>query len=223
MPLLLCAGMCLTTAVAEPARARPATEVVVDSTRQGGDTVALTFDDGPNPADTPRLLEVLRENRVRAVFCLWGDYAEAHPDIVRAIAREGHTLCNHTMHHDDMATWSPDRIRADLERTSAAIRHAVPGARIPYFRAPYGSWGSSPQVAAGLGMQPLGWRLTIADWEPSTSQKLARRLLEGVTPGAVVLLHDGGGDRSPTVGAVEQVIPELRADGWHFGLPARRG
>jgi peptidoglycan/xylan/chitin deacetylase (PgdA/CDA1 family) len=195
----------------------------VDSTGRGGQSVALTFDDGPNPADTPRLLQVLREERVRAVFCLWGDYVEAHPDIVRAIAADGHVLCNHSAHHDDMGSWDPAAIRADLLATSAAIRRAVPGAHIPYFRAPYGSWGQTPQVAAELGMQPLGWRLAISDWEPATADVLAQRILDGVTPGAVVLLHDGGGDRSPTVGAVERVIPELRSDGWRFTLPARHG
>jgi peptidoglycan/xylan/chitin deacetylase (PgdA/CDA1 family) len=72
-------------------------------------------------------------------------------------------------------------------------------------------------------MQPLGWRLAISDWEPTEPDELERRLAEGVTPGAVVLLHDGGGDRGPTVEAVDRIIPRLRAEGWHFDLPARRG
>ena len=89
--------------------------------------------------------------------------------------------------------------------------------------APYGSWGQTPEVAAGLGMQPLGWRLAISDWEPPGADVLAQRLRDGITPGAVVLMHDGGGDRSQTVEAVDQVIPELRAQGWRFTLPQRRG
>ncbi|NYI03929.1 polysaccharide deacetylase family protein [Allostreptomyces psammosilenae] len=224
VPLMLSVAVCLSAVtLAGPAQAVPANDTIVDSTRRGGNTVALTFDDGPNPADTPRLLEVLRQHRVKAVFCLWGDYVLAHPDIVRAIAADGHVLCNHSMHHDDMASWEPERVRADLLQTSAAIRRAVPGARIPYFRAPYGSWGQSGTVAADLGMQPLGWRLAVADWEPTPADELVRRILEGVTPGAVVLLHDGGGDRSPTVDAVERIIPDLRSRGWRFDLPARRG
>jgi peptidoglycan/xylan/chitin deacetylase (PgdA/CDA1 family) len=127
------------------------------------------------------------------------------------------------MHHDNMGDWTEDRIRADLQETSAAIRRAAPGAPIAYFRAPYGSWGQTPAVAARLGMQPLGWRLAISDWEPTEPDELERRLAEGVTPGAVVLLHDGGGDRGPTVEAVDRIIPRLRAEGWHFDLPARRG
>ncbi|MET7365480.1 polysaccharide deacetylase family protein [Streptomyces sp. NPDC005566] len=223
-PLLLSGGLCLAALTATgPAHAgQQAGTGIVDSTRHGGRAVALTFDDGPNPTDTPRLLEVLRKRHVKAVFCLWGDHVKEHPELVRAIVAGGHTLCNHTMRHDDMAVWQAADIRADLKRTNAEIRRAAPGARIPYFRAPYGSWGQTPQVAAGLGMQPLGWRLAIGDWEPPGTDELVRRIEEGVTPGAVVLLHDGGGDRGQTVEAVDRIVPALRAAHWRFDQPARR-
>ncbi|WP_311932036.1 polysaccharide deacetylase family protein [Microbispora sp. H11081] len=217
------AAIGLVLGMAFPAQADNPTPTVVDSTRAGGMSVGFTFDDGPNPPDTLRLLGALREHHVKAVFCLWGDHVRQHPEVVRRIAADGHTLCNHGMHHDDMANWPAERIRADLMETSAAIRAAVPGARIPYFRAPYGSWGRTPAVAADLGMQALGWRLAIGDWDPPGTAELVRRLREGITPGAVVLMHDGGGDRSQTVDAVSSVIPALRSEGWHLSLPARRG
>ncbi|HET6531399.1 MAG TPA: polysaccharide deacetylase family protein, partial [Actinoplanes sp.] len=141
----------------------------------------------------------------------------------RRIVAAGHVLCNHSLHHEDLSTRTPQQIRSDLMATSALIRQAAPGARIPYFRAPFGSWGESPQIAAELGMQPLGWRLAITDWEPPGTDVLVQRLREGITPGAVVLLHDGGGDRSQTVEAVDRIIPELRAQGWRFTLPRRHG
>jgi len=213
----------LSGGLAAPARAGGPTPIVVDTARGHGDVVSLTFDDGPNPPDTLRLLDVLRRRHVRAVFCLWGDHVREHPEVVRRIAAEGHVLCNHSLHHDDLSALTPEQIRADLVETSTLIRRAVPHARIPYFRAPYGSWGQSPQVAAELGMQPLGWRLAITDWEPPGTDVLVQRLRDGITPGAVVLLHDGGGDRSQTVAAVDQIIPELRAQGWRFTLPRRRG
>jgi peptidoglycan/xylan/chitin deacetylase (PgdA/CDA1 family) len=193
--------------------------VLIDTASGDGDVVSLTFDDGPNPADTPRLLDVLRGHQVTAVFCLQGDQVERHPEVVRRIAAAGHTLCNHSMHHDDMSAWTPERIAADLRETNVAIRRAVPHARIPYFRAPYGAWGQTPAVAASLGMRPLGWRLAVADWETPGAGELVRRLERGITPGAVVLLHDGGGDRSQTVAAVEQVIPTLKARHYRFTLP----
>ncbi|EFH31293.1 xylanase/chitin deacetylase, partial [Streptomyces pristinaespiralis ATCC 25486] len=148
----------------------------------------------PTPTTPPAFSKCCAIFHVKAVFCLWGDHVREHPELVREIVAGGHTLCNHSMHHDDLAGRSPEEIRADLERTNAEIRRAAPGVRIPYFRAPYGSWGKSPEVAAGLGMQPLGWRLAIGDWEPPGTDELVRRIQEGVTPGAVVLLHDGGGD-----------------------------
>lgn len=225
LAVLLTLGLSLsaTPASAFPGSPGPATPDIVDSTEHGGRTVALTFDDGPNPEDTPELLDVLRRHRARAVFCLQGDQVQRHPGIARRIAREGHTLCNHSMYHGDMGDWSEEEIRADLLETDAAIREAVPFARIPYFRAPYGSWGRSPGVAADLGMQPLGWSLAVEDWVPPGTDELVRRVEEGVGPGAVVLLHDGGGDRSQTVEAVARVVPELRSAGWRFTLPARRG
>lgn len=204
-------------------RHAPPTATIVDSTRDGGQSVALTFDDGPDPQNTPKLLHLLRRNHIRAVFCLWGEHARQYPALVRQIVAEGHVLCNHSLNHDDLSTWTPAAIRADLQATNAAIRAAVPWARIPYFRAPYGAWGQSPEVAAAMGMQPLGWRLAIGDWEPPGTDVLVDRILTGVTPGAVVLLHDGGGDRTQTVEAVAAVVPRLRSDGWHFSLPARRG
>ncbi|MFJ6434358.1 polysaccharide deacetylase family protein [Streptomyces sp. NPDC091416] len=225
-PLLLSGGLCLSvltaTGVARADQAGRTGTGIVDSTRHGGRTLALTFDDGPNPTDTPQLLKVLRKQHIKAVFCLWGDHVKEHPELVRAIVAGGHTLCNHTMRHEDLASWTPERIRADLERTNAEIRRAVPGVRIPYFRAPYGSWGKSPDVAHGLGMQPLGWRLAVGDWEPPGTDELVRRITQGITPGAVVLLHDGGGDRGQTVAAVDRIVPDLRSQGWRFERPARR-
>jgi peptidoglycan/xylan/chitin deacetylase (PgdA/CDA1 family) len=209
-----------------PGQGGPANDEVVTGTKLQGQVAALTFDDGPNPYDTPRLLEVLKENHVKAVFCLWGDVVRQNPDLVREIVAGGHTLCNHTMHHEDLSSWSPEAIRADLEATSALIHEVAPNAPIRYFRAPYGSWGQSPQVAAELGMQPLGWRFAIEDWETQDADVLADRLESRLraNPGGVVLMHDGPVmDRSGTVEAVSRVIPELQAEGWRFVQPDRRG
>ncbi|MBO0898856.1 polysaccharide deacetylase family protein [Cellulomonas sp. zg-ZUI22] len=181
-------------------------------------TAVLTFDDGPNPPDTLTLLDVLAREQVRAVFCLVGVQVEAHPDVVRRIAADGHVLANHSWRHDDLQEWSPEAVRADLQRTLDAIHAVVPDAPVPFFRAPFGHWGRTVPVAAELGMAPLEWQLAVGDWEPPGVDELVRRL-GGVEAGGVILLHDGGGDRSQTVEAVARVIPRLRADGWGFTVP----
>ena len=196
------------------------TDEVLDRAAGHGRVLSLTFDDGPDPRTTPRLLEVLAAHAVPAVFFLWGDHVRDHPAVVRDVCAAGHGLGNHSMHHDDLAHWSPDDVRRDLLETNAAIAAAAPGAPVPWFRAPYGSWGVSPAVAAALGMQPLGWQLAVADWEPPGVAELVRRVEAGIEPGGVLLLHDGGGDRTQTVDAVERLLPRLLADGWSFALPA---
>ena len=196
------------------------TSEVLDRAAGSGRVLSLTFDDGPDPRTTPRLLEVLGAYAVPAVFFLWGDHVRDHPAVVRELYAAGHVLGNHSMHHDDLAHWSADDVRADLLETNAVIAAAAPGAAVPWFRAPYGSWGTSPDVAAALGMQPLGWQLAVGDWEPPGVDELVRRVEAGVEPGGVLLLHDGGGDRTQTVDAVERLLPRLLADGWSFALPA---
>ncbi|SDQ20961.1 polysaccharide deacetylase family protein [Actinopolyspora saharensis] len=223
----VCAGLlavgllfgAVSSAQAGPRESADAT--IVDSTGRAGRTAALTFDDGPDPRNTARMLDVLDEHHVEAVFCLWGEHVRQHPELVRRIVAEGHTLCNHTMRHENMSTWSPAAIRQNLRATNAAIHEAAPGAEVRYFRAPNGAWGETPRVAAELGMQPLGWRLSVGDWNRPGADVLVRRLREGIAPGGVVLLHDGGGDRGQTVEAVSRFVPWAREAGWEFTLPAR--
>ncbi|WP_206320897.1 polysaccharide deacetylase family protein [Streptomyces zingiberis] len=221
--LLLAGGAALATAPAATAGSQDAgraAATIVTSTGRVGNSVAFTFDDGPGQ-NTGQMLDVLRRHNVKAVFCLWGDHVRQNPDMVRRIVADGHVLCNHSMTHADMGGWPADRIRSDLQATNDAIRSAAPGATVTYFRAPYGNWGQAADVAAQMGMVPLGWRADIGDWQPPGADALTQRLRERITQGAVILMHDGGGDRSQTVTAVDRVIPEFRNRGWSFDLPAR--
>lgn len=177
----------------------------------GGSHVALTFDDGPDPEHTPRVLALLREHGVKATFCLVGVNAQAYPDLVRAIAADGHTLCNHSWNHDfNLGGRSRAAIRADLARTNEAIRKAVPDARIAYFRQPGGYWTKSVvTVARELGMISLHWDVDPQDWRRPGARSIAKQVTTATAAGSIVLLHDGGGDRRGTVEALHTILPNL--------------
>ncbi|MGQ5263158.1 polysaccharide deacetylase family protein [Micromonospora sp. ZYX-F-536] len=174
--------------------------------------VALTFDDGPSPAWTPKVLDQLRAARVTATFCLVGREVQRHPELVRRIVREGHQLCNHSWRHDlDLARRPIAEIRADLARTNKAIQAAAPGAPVPFYRQPGGRWTAEVLgVAKELGMRPLHWNVDPQDWDKPTAATIAKRIHSAARPGAVVLLHDGGGNRAATLAACPHVIADLK-------------
>jgi peptidoglycan-N-acetylglucosamine deacetylase len=183
----------------------------------GGKTVALTFDDGPDPATTPQILKLLAQHRVHATFCLVGVNARRHPALVRQIVAGGHTLCNHTWHHNlKLGKQSAAKIKADLEHTNAAIRAAVPQAKIRYFRAPGGKF--TPGVVATarqLGMSSIYWKVDPRDWHHPKGETSAQhrsrviRMVEKHThKGAIVLSHDFA--QPDTVAAYRTLLPWLR-------------
>ncbi|MGI5152197.1 polysaccharide deacetylase family protein [Plantactinospora sp. CA-294935] len=177
----------------------------------GSSQVALTFDDGPDPRYTPPILALLRQSGVKATFCLVGVNVRAHPDLVRAIAADGHTLCNHSWAHDlRLGSRSRSAILADLTRTNQAIRSAVPGVPIPYFRQPGGAWTRAVvRAAQQLQMTSLHWAVDPRDWARPGARNIIRTVTSDVYPGAIVLLHDAGGDRRATVKALRSMLPAL--------------
>lgn len=179
----------------------------------GADYVALTFDDGPDPQWTPKVLALLREHGVKATFCVIGQLVEAFPELVAEIAEAGHTLCNHSWQHDlGLGSRSRTEIRENLERTNAAIQRAAPGARVSYYRQPGGAWTDRVvEVAAELGMSSLHWTVDPRDWSLPGAPAIAEVVRTGTDEGAIILLHDGGGERRGTVRALSRVLPELAA------------
>ncbi|WP_262282854.1 polysaccharide deacetylase family protein [Micromonospora sp. MA102] len=177
----------------------------------GSARIALTFDDGPDPRWTPQVLALLKEYGVKATFCIVGENAESHPDLVRSIVADGHTICNHSWNHDlTLGKRSQDAIRDDLVRTNDAIRAAAPDVRIAYFRQPGGEW-TYPVVSTceELGMTPLHWAVDPTDWQAPGAAKIEAAVLAQTGPGSIVLMHDAGGDRSGTVEALQRLLPEL--------------
>lgn len=184
--------------------------------------VALTFDDGPDPEYTPRVLDLLAEHDAVATFCMVGSRVRAHPELVGEVADAGMRLCNHTVHHDErLARRPPAAIEKELVEASAALRAAA-GADAPvdYFRAPGGNW-SPPlrHTAARYGMRPLAWSVDPRDWSRPGVPAIVAAVERDVRPGSVILLHDGGGRRDQTIGALERLLPWLAAHGYRFDFP----
>jgi len=192
----------------------------------GSGAVALTFDDGPDPVNTPKILDLLRQCGVKATFCLEGAKAANNPSMVRRIASEGHTFCNHTWRHiRQLGSYGQDLIRQDLTDTNNAIRAAVPDARIAYFRAPGGEWTSDYiAVAREMGMTPLHWDVDTRDWESSKwgkGQSMVDHIsgtVQGDTrPGSVILSHDY--QKPDTTAAYRVLLPWLKARFQLIALP----
>jgi peptidoglycan/xylan/chitin deacetylase (PgdA/CDA1 family) len=183
-------------------------------------TIALTFDDGPSTQWTPAVLDVLARHGVTATFCIVGNQVAGREALLARVVAEGHVVCNHTENHDYGLPVRPaPQIRAEIAAATARIEAA--GGTVGIFRAPAGRFEPSVVAAAqAQGLTSWGWSVDPTDWRVRDPQAIVTAVLDGVSPGAVVVLHDGGGDQSATVAAVEILIPLLQSVGYTFvGLP----
>jgi len=184
--------------------------------------LALTFDDGPNPAWTPRLLDILASHDVRATFFMVGSHAQAEPALVRRIAEAGHLIGNHSWSHSNLALTAPSRVREELSRTKQALEQ-ITGAPVRFFRPPFGA--RRPDVlwtARQLEMIPVLWNAMTSDWSEPSADKIAQRLtqkidaLERQGRAANIVLHDGNhlepaANRGPSVAAAGQLVASYTA------------
>jgi peptidoglycan/xylan/chitin deacetylase (PgdA/CDA1 family) len=202
--------------------------------RRAGE-LALTFDDGPNPAWTPRLLEFLAEQDIRATFFLLGSRAQAQPELVRRIAAAGHLVGNHSWSHPNLAFTPPARIRAELSTTRDQLEQ-ITGAQVRFFRPPFGARRPAAlRIARELGMTPVLWNAMTSDWSNLKAKRIAGQLAAKIDRltrrgwAANVVLHDGGhldpgAHRGPSLHAAEILVRRYRAshrfvtvDAWAVG------
>lgn len=178
--------------------------------------IALTFDDGPNPPYTDRILDVLAAYDITATFFCVGLNAAAHPETLARIADAGHTLSNHTWSHPFLPDLSQDELRFQLNATNEVIRNAA-GVAPRLVRPPYGS--RTPEVLnwiAEQGMSTVLWDNDTCDWAMPGAESITAKAVQQAGNGSIMLMHDGGGDRSQTVEALPRVIDTLHADGFEF-------
>jgi peptidoglycan/xylan/chitin deacetylase (PgdA/CDA1 family) len=188
--------------------------------------VALTFDDGPDPSATPALLDVLGEAGARATFFTLGERISRDPELARRAVAEGHAVGTHGWHHRSMVLDAPEGWRAaaqwrreNVSRGARAVVDVVgAGHGRVLYRPAYGHQDVAVRAAARVaGCDTVGWSLSAGDWQAEDGPTIARRVVDGVRPGAIVLLHDGLADafrpecfdRAPTVDAVGRILDEL--------------
>ncbi|MFJ2263118.1 polysaccharide deacetylase family protein [Streptomyces sp. NPDC087844] len=202
---------------------KPVAATIVHASDKGARGVNITIDDGPDPVWTPQMLDVLRENGVKATFCMVGTEAEAHPDLVKKVVAAGHRLCDHSVSHDTAMDKQSQAYQSkqilDAERM---ITKASGGVRPVYYRAPGGAFTPySRKLAASRGMRPLGWNVDTKDFERPGTDAIVATVEEQLPEGPTLLFHDAGGDRSQTVEALRQILPQLKEQGYSFGFPVR--
>jgi peptidoglycan/xylan/chitin deacetylase (PgdA/CDA1 family)/sulfur carrier protein ThiS len=176
-------------------------------------SVGLTFDDGPNPIDTPRILSILHRFHVHATFFTIGYLVQRYPDIVRREQRMGMVVGDHTWDHPNrppFKTLPPEVITSEMQR--AQIELDSIGVKTHLFRPPGGSTSTQVEtIAQGLEMRVVLWSVDPRDWENGiSSTAIVVSVLSSVRPGSIVILHDGGGDQSATAAALPQIIKGIR-------------
>jgi cellulose synthase/poly-beta-1,6-N-acetylglucosamine synthase-like glycosyltransferase/peptidoglycan/xylan/chitin deacetylase (PgdA/CDA1 family)/spore germination protein YaaH len=205
------------------------TPYVIERVGNGGNRkIALTFDDGPNNQYTVQILEILKEKGIKATFFVVGAEIENHPNVLRRVVEEGHEVGNHTFTHPDISKVSEEQLRLELNATQK-LAESIIGRNLILFRAPYGR-DVEPrtykeikplETVNELGYYSVIMKIDPKDYDPKKpADEIALTTLEHIDQGLgnVILLHDGGGNRSNTVEALPEIIDDLQKSGYEFVL-----
>ncbi|CAN5410052.1 hypothetical protein BH23VER1_BH23VER1_02060 [soil metagenome] len=189
-------------------------QVSISQASVPGKFVAMTFDDGPHPRNTPRLLDLLAQRNIKATFFVVGTNAKAYPDIMRRIVAEGHEIGNHTVNHGNLAKSSDAKVRSELKGAAEGIM-ATTGTAPRLMRPPYGAITSAQKqwIYDEFGYTTVMWSVDPRDWQRPGSSVVARRLVEGTRNGSILLAHD---IHAPTIDAMPPALDELLRRGYQF-------
>lgn len=203
----------VTPAPDAPTRNKPGEEPT--EPKPQGKVIYLTFDDGPS-AHTKPVLHLLEKYGAKATFFLVGQNAVAHPELARSVVEQGHAVGSHTWNHRDLRRLSARRLNGQIIRTSNALRR-VTGQPITCLRPPYGA--VNREVRRAVRAHELAtklWDIDTRDWKRPGSTAISRKVVSRARNGAVVLMHDGGGNRSQTVRALDRILRRLSDRGYRF-------
>lgn len=176
--------------------------------------VAMTFDDGPHPKNTPRLLEILRARNIRATFYVIGQNVDRHPDIVRRIVAEGHEIGNHTYTHRKLTSLGDSAVHTEMQRTEDAIVRAA-GVKPRTMRPPYGALlqRQRSKIFSDFTYPTIMWSVDPLDWRRPGPSVVTSRILNSAHNGAIILAHDL---HAPTVDAMPRTFDGLLSKGYQF-------
>ena len=178
--------------------------------------VALTFDDGPHRHNTPEVLKVLEEEGVKASFFCVGQNAFDYPWLIKDIQKAGHLVGSHSFIHRNFLACTPRKAEEEILEGSLVLE-AILNDKIRYYRPPYGTrYPWNIKYGESLRMRAVLWSNSPRDWQRPGAGIIAERVINSAKPGDIVLLHDGGGDRSQTVKALPTIIGNLRSRGFEF-------
>lgn len=179
--------------------------------------VALTFDDGADGTNIPKILNTLSANNIKSTFFLTGSGTNHHPQAIRNIAAQGHELANHSYTHPDFTKISAAQMKNELSRTETIVKNTTGKSTKPLFRAPFGSTNASVLKAVGDAgyTHTIHWNIDTVDWKGNSKTDITNRVVKNIVPGSIVLMHTGAG-ASGTPGALPEIIKQLKAKGYKF-------
>jgi peptidoglycan-N-acetylglucosamine deacetylase len=181
--------------------------------KPGEKYVALTFDDGPNPDVTPRVLKVLKEHQAKATFFMLGSQVEKHPSLAAQVAKAGHEIGNHTDHHMNLTKLGESKIKKEIQSSNQKIQDAT-GEASTLIRPPYGAINSEvEELASRNGSSLILWSVDSLDWKSKNIDAINKVVNQEVVSGAIILLHDV---HPTTADALPKLLTTLEEEGYHF-------
>ena len=188
--------------------------VSYSSVKTSQKVLAMTFDDGPHPSLTPKLLDLLKERNIKCTFFLIGKQVKMYPDIVRRMIAEGHEIGNHTWTHCSLTSRSDEQIRKELQQSADAVKE-VAGVSPQLIRPPYGAINQriKDMMFTDFGYSTIMWSVDPQDWRRPGVAAVTSRLVNGAHPGAIMLAHD---IHPPTLTAMPAMFDQLIAKGYQF-------
>lgn len=179
--------------------------------------VALTFDDGPDPVYTPLILELLHKNGIHATFFVLGSQADKYPSVIKWIRKAGHEIGNHGYEHHDLNKLTEQQVYDEIKRTEQTV-WKIAGVFTQYYRPPGGVITHDVQNAVrAIGYDLIFWSVDPRDWSlKRTAKVIVNSVKQNVTPGDIILFHDGGLNQRQMLQALQQLISDLRSQGYKF-------